>query len=88
MRGLPALCKIGASLRHEKLLVLAAAALILSTLYVLSRSAPSPGLRNTSADVSALIPSGATPEVLADILSYEYTQTYVYSIYPPPIHFV
>lgn len=56
--------------------------LTLSTLYFfLSRPAPSPDPRNTNADESAPILSGATAEALADIRSYEYTQTYVNSAF-------
>lgn len=61
--------------------ILIALALLLSVLYVLPRFAPSSGLRNTDADESASIPSGATPEVLADIHAYQYTQTYVNSAF-------
>ncbi|MDO8566999.1 MAG: hypothetical protein Q7R58_02505 [bacterium] len=53
--------------------------LILSILYFTFRSAPLPDPRGASVDVSAPILSGATPEILAGIHVYEYTQTYVNS---------
>ena len=64
-----------------KKLLLLILLLILSTLYFTFRSAPSPDSRDASVDASTPIPSGATPEVLADIHLYEYTQTYVNSTF-------